>query len=60
MFDIPKKREIGVVQWGVNMRRDERTGKLREDRITALDKVGFVWVKKRYTKNNIIYIYLNF
>ena len=45
---IPTKYEDKLlVHWGVNMRRDKRTGKLCEDRITALEKVGFVWVKKK-------------
>ena len=45
---IPTKYEDEkLVHWGVNMRRDKRTGKLREDRIAALEKVGFVWVKKK-------------
>ena len=45
---IPTKYEDKLlVHWGVNMRRDKRTGKLREDRIKVLDKVGFAWVKAR-------------
>ena len=45
---IPTKYEDKLlVHWGVNMRRDKRTGKLREDRITALEKVGFVLIKKK-------------
>ena len=40
-----------LVHWGINVRNQKRTGKLREDRITALEKVGFVWIKKNRHQN---------
>ena len=36
-----------LVHWGYYVRSQKRNGKLSEARITALEKVGFVWVKKK-------------
>ena len=36
-----------LVNWGMNVRNQKRAEKLSEERIAALEKVGFVWVKTK-------------
>ena len=36
-----------LAHWGYYVRSQKRNGKLSEDRITVLEKVGFVWEKKK-------------
>ena len=36
-----------LAHWGYYLRSQKRNGKLSEDRITVLEKVGFVWEKKK-------------
>ena len=48
---IPTKyKDTHLVHWGVYVRNKKRNGKLSNDRITALEKVGFVWEKKSISK----------
>ena len=50
---IPTKyKDTRLVHWGMNVRNQKRAKKLSEERIAALEKVGFVWEKKTINQND--------
>ena len=47
-------KDKNLAYWGQNVRNQKRTGKLSEERIASLEKVGFVWDAPIEKKKKII------